>query len=395
MAELLINRESSQRRHGMDDVKDFIPNRIGVNACEAIKHDQIFGSSGTRYGPAMAQSSSFSSPHVSSASIAKLDTASIYTLYGTDSAMDIPSLGKVEGRILPGLLSNGATFHLRERHKSCAARALEGNHCLEGTVNVQDMINAGLKWWIPPCFGTSHRGALCDIVTLWERTRGDTPIHEECLAKLLRTINCGTNDVDDSFRGSDEDEKNNNCSVDVSFQRWPAKKVELRERSKKKSCAGECKAVMDMGFSAAALQEMQLLSQIHNQIFAPQGHPNFVLPVVICTPTEDIMEKERQNNYANKHLSESFFLVFEQTPFSSQKILNHSKRRNSAGVKDILITPVLFSAWMCDVMCALAHAHMNSIVFRTVHPDQILINRVGELKISNLARTIVIPHDER
>ena len=335
-------------------------------------------------------------------------------------------LVEIEGRTCPGILdTNNLQFH-PGNFPSNTSRSIEAKSFLSGNISDACMIEAGLRWWFSPRVGASKRGALCDILCVRARERSADKNFQDILFELLNILGGNFYKSDEISRGIDKpNDDYRSKAMNVSLQRWPSKKVETRERSKKSSSNGNPKRAMKLGFSAAALQEMQLFYQIHYQIQSPQGHPNFSLPIGIATPFKlnkindesknsmeatlddmndtsssfnphDVFKKSRDNKISTqtKLCTESLYLVFERTPFALQKILAHTKKRRKAP-KATFISPALFSAWFHDVLSALAFAHMNNIVLRTVHPDQVLINEIGEAKISNLTRAVILAHEDR
>ena len=66
--------------------------------------------------------------------------------------------------------------------------------------------------------------------------------------------------------------------VAVSMQRWPPEKIHNKEGKDGKNSS--------TGFSPAALQELQLLTQLHSLIPSPTGHPNLTLPIAVALPQE-------------------------------------------------------------------------------------------------------------
>jgi hypothetical protein len=59
-------------------------------------------------------------------------------------------------------------------------------------------------------------------------------------------------------------------SVPVSLKRWPSDKAEAKQIKS----AGASK--MSLGFSPAALQEIQLFHEFHTQMDSPRGHHNII-----------------------------------------------------------------------------------------------------------------------
>jgi len=212
--------------------------------------------------------------------------------------------------------------------------------------------------------------------------------------------------------------------VAVSIQRWPPEKVESRERSKKSS-SGKSTS-MEMGFSASALQELQLLNHLHFLIPAPQGHPNFVLPVAVALPDEEdeeIMdtvksktesngtvgsddifslfqsseenERKAKKQQQSKESAKGPHLVFNPTPLVMQKLTMKSRRRDDENDHGSLVTPALIASWFHDLLSAVAHCHCNHIVVRSFQPDQICIDQSGVAKMSGFFKATMLATKER
>jgi len=299
------------------------------------------------------------------------------------------------------------------------SRSLETKVFLCGNIADQKLIKANLRWWLAPRLGVDETGSLCDVLTVLLRGNESKDPFLNILADFLHKIGCKKASKEQLVPKADDDKSS---FFDVSFQRWPSKKAETKERLKT-----DKKKIMNMGFSATALQEMQLLCQIHKQIPIPRGHPNFCLPIALSTPSltnekmdesdsfENAFDTSMENSmlahnmmsniFEEKHnrkksqdselCKESFFLVFERTPVALHKVVAHSKKRRKSSSKTKFISPALFAAWFYDILTALTYSHMNNMVLRTVHAEQVLINEIGEAKVSNLVRTLVLPHDER
>ena len=185
---------------------------------------------------------------------------------------------------------------------------------------------------------------------------------------------------------------------------------------------------MKMGFSAAALQEMQQLKQLHSLIPIPDGHPNFILPVGIALASDtepsdkpfsihgsatntsnpldvslnfddDIFSLTRtsQENETHKErerkrqimVSGAPHLVFQPTPFVLQKFMKKRKPDES-----MVLTPKILLAWTQDLLSAVVHCHSNQIALRNFQPDEILIDSNGVLKLGGLYRSSVVEKDK-
>jgi serine/threonine protein kinase len=179
-----------------------------------------------------------------------------------------------------------------------------------------------------------------------------------------------------------------------------------------------------LGLSPSALQEMQLLHQIHFLIPNPRGHPNFALPVSIAydggvkkadnssgdtnarssSPTDLLFSASRINGSISHHgpkdsheraaIIKGNYLLCCPTPFSLQAVLSLRKRKNEDH-HALDVSPIIIQLWFRDLLSALSHCHSNHILLRTIHPNQILIDNSGVAKIGNLYRCHVLHPEER
>jgi serine/threonine protein kinase len=214
----------------------------------------------------------------------------------------------------------------------------------------------------------------------------------------------------------------------ISLQQWPSEKVCFKEAEKASRSKGNA---VCMGFSAAALQEMQLLSRLHSLISTPFGHPNFILPVGIAIAPENVsvsdVEAEAKaagNNDEKKtdsdllaSVDDSMFslfrtsaenekaadlektvkdrphLVFQPTPFVLHSFVSkHSKKRLT---KELRSFPALLTSWFHDLLSALVHCHSNHIVMRTIQADQIVVDHSGTAKLGCLYRCTILSDEDR
>merc|ERR1712238_261739 len=56
--------------------------------------------------------------------------------------------------------------------------------------------------------------------------------------------------------------------------------------------------------------------------------------------------------------------------------------------------PILM-AWFHDMLSIIVHCHANHVILRTLHPDRIMVDQSGVIKIRCLSRSIVIHPDDR
>lgn len=203
----------------------------------------------------------------------------------------------------------------------------------------------------------------------------------------------------------------------VSYQKWPPEKVEKKERK-----MAETKQTSSLiGFSPAALQEMQVLKQVHGVIPSTTGHSNFVVPIGVAldrseslilngSPSKsmDVINSKMsladpilslfQSNDAgitetqHKANDGGAYIVFSPVPFVLQRFISRKIRSSDDG---LMITDTVLSSWFHDLLSALVHCHENHILLRTIMSDQIFINHAGVAMIGSMYRSTRIPINER
>jgi serine/threonine protein kinase len=210
--------------------------------------------------------------------------------------------------------------------------------------------------------------------------------------------------------GKGDDSQEHDLSVAISLQRWPPDKIEMKERSTSRH------ENMEMGYSVAALQEMQLLHQLHFLIPSPQGHPNFILPLAIALDSDSkIVDKEpsvgatsmtsskaaddilamierNQKAAGKKQLASGSHLVLEPTPLNLQKVMSRYQRKNPDGR---IIPQTVLASWCHDILSAISFCHSNHIVMRSLLPDQIHLDHSGTAKMSGLSKVMVLHGKDR
>lgn len=286
---------------------------------------------------------------------------------------------------------------------------LGGKSCLAGKISKDAVRSAGLQWWIFPKHGPTATGAVCDSFLM----RSNKAASELEALALLASSTVG--DLTEfpilaSFGGrpsctAGSNNDNDDRMLAISVQQWPPEKMAAKEE---KRIVKSKRRTMQMGFSAAALQEMQLLTQLHRIIPSPQGHPNFILPVGIAVPDEKVatiapvlrddpmftlFRSSAENEKAatkEKQVKTSPHLVFQKTPFVLQKFLSRKH-----GVDDLRGSPAVVAAWFHDLISALVHCHSNQVLLRELQPDQIAVDHTGVAKITSLYRSRVLPLEER
>lgn len=305
-------------------------------------------------------------------------------------------------------------------------RDVGGKTCMAGKVANTALRRSGLRWLIPSRFISSPSGFLHDFLSVRKGFRDCKTSHLRELARISDFIDGDKRNEERAFsllsshQLSDTNDTSDEAPyVPISLQKWPSEKVDIRERKS----SGKVSS-MDMGFSAAALQEMQLLEQLHHQIPSPRGHPNFTLPVALALSStfrgknersiespEYLHSDQERNAFSSVQLSgenskevkreeqnAGSYLVLEPTPLTLQKVVTWSKKRKAqlhAKSDDVVVSPVILSCWFHDLLLAVAHCHSNGIIFRTFYPDQILLDHSGVAKISGLSRAVVLSPDDR
>lgn len=293
-----------------------------------------------------------------------------------------------------------------------------GKTCMPGKVSVPSLLHAGLRWWIPPPYCPSLNGSLCNILGIRRSYTQNEDAHRDELAKLAMSFDLMSDEpqfpILTSFLKQEVHRQDSDQFLPVSIQCWPPKKTLNKERER---------GVMGVGVSPAALQEMQLLTKLHSMIPGPQGHPNILLPVALAVDDEaaeenskeklemkqkdlisgstddlltDFMKMSDSSKFNTKsHQLNGSYLVFQPTPVILQRVINKFKNKKADKVMNNHVTPLLLTSWFHDLLSAIDHCHRNHIVLRTIHPDQIFIDNNGVLKLSGLARSIVVHPTER
>lgn len=308
-------------------------------------------------------------------------------------------------------------------------RKTGGKSCIPGKIKEADLRQSGLRWWIPPRYGPSPTGSICDMFIVHSGQSGKL----EALANLTYTLQgeSAAFSMLTSMIGKKAAENGaSDRYVAVSLQRWPTEKVAKREQGKdEKGKVVKGKRIWQSGFSAGALQEMQLLYRIHGFIKTSQGHPNFLLPIAVGLPSdvenndmidlssmgskgldlhlkridEDIFsltrtslenevaaEKERKR----KDMVTGPHLVFHPTPFVLQRFTARKKKRDGEP-EELLMAPSIIAAWMHDLLSAMLHCHSNDVVLRNFLADQIMVDHSGVVKVGSFYRAAVLSKEEK
>ena len=342
------------------------------------------------------------------------------------------SIGSIQAKGEPGIfmmkqIEDGwsGTIQSEICNQSSWGRKTGGRCCVPGKVQEADLRRGGLRWWIPPRFGPSTTGSICDMFlvdngskisalgNLCYASQGDDPTFSMLTAAA----------VEKSTVKSNKDRY-----VAISLHRWPSEKVAARERVKSKQADAKKpksrKPLMEVGFSPGALQELQLLRQLHGLINSPQGHPNLYLPIGVALPSEnedgdvdvssgttkrsldltsidaDIFSLTRsslENEAAvkkeqkRKEMVNEPHLVSQPTPFVIQRFVSKKK-----GDFRQVLSPDFFASWCFDLLSAVLHCHENGIILRSFQLDQIVVDHSGVAKLASLYKTsLLAPNDQK
>jgi serine/threonine protein kinase len=287
-------------------------------------------------------------------------------------------------------------------------RRVGGKYCIPGTVSEASLQKSGLRWWISPNFGLSVTGSLPEMFKI----RSDPGDRSENLVRLARSIDA--KDIRFPTWTCRSTSINSERMIPISLQRWPPEKVDKKEKvGSRKSKTGTSQT----GFSASALQELQVLKQLHRAIPSPQGHPNIVLPVGIAIPSHSDVPKINdstsgsspslnpllddpilslfqssetvRDHEANKESTEgNAYIVFQPTPFVLNRFISRKMRSTDEAQ---IISDCVLAAWFHDILSALVHCHANHVLLRTVMSDQIFVDHSGVAIFGSFYRSTVIP----
>mmetsp|Transcript_29350 Transcript_29350/g.60883 ORF Transcript_29350/g.60883 Transcript_29350/m.60883 type:complete len:2232 (+) Transcript_29350:358-7053(+) len=288
--------------------------------------------------------------------------------------------------------------------------------CIAAKAPQEHLDSAGLRWWVPHQYGPSLSGSMCEIFSRPKLVTSGT-VNMRAVALLAQSFTGGYSSLLKKFPNMaaclapDYDAQNNGRSVAISLQRWPPEKIEIKEQ-------GYADHRMQMGFSVAALQEMQLLHQLHFLIPSPQGHPNFILPLAIALDSTEGKDDEKDNSTAyatsngehahfssllamiegnkrsagKKQMTQGSHLVLEPTPIVLQKVINRYQRKSSDFTN---IPATVLASWCHDMLSAISFCHSNHIILRSLLPDQIHIDHSGTAKFSGLSKVMILHANDR
>lgn len=347
-----------------------------------------------------------------------------------DGFVDRGLSSSMSGKLCPGLMNMSVVDTSEGWKGTMQSKILDGDPswgqkvggkcCVAGKISEDSVRQSGLRWWIPPGYAPSPSGAICDMVGIHGNATDPSSTRTGDLRALVVLARDLVGDAKClelfpalmAFSNGTKEETGRFMAV--SLQRWPSEKVSNRENRISKGSP--------LGVSPAALQEMELLIQLHSLIPSPQGHPNFILPVAISlTPGEadlhdspikptkstddDIFSlfrsSEANEKVAKKEkkrrmdLTTGAHLVFHPTPFVLQRFTSRSRRSGGEFSSDQNLPSSLLTCWFHDLLSALAHCHTNHVVLRSLQPDQIVIDHSGVAKLGGLYRATVLPSNER
>ncbi|KAL7567831.1 hypothetical protein ACA910_000577 [Epithemia clementina (nom. ined.)] len=319
----------------------------------------------------------------------------VKTTAGLIDAREICTSGGWEGTLHP----LGSKEH--------AERQLGGKSCMAGKISVDVLKNSGLRWWIRRTEGLFQTDSFTEIFSI---RYGDGNKLEKLANLALLMDDDKLFPTLSSFKEqtNHDETKEEGPYIAVSLQRWPSEKVSAKEQ--KRSRKSKQKS-LTVGFSAGALQEMQLLTMLHKLVPSPHGHPNVILPVAIAVPVSDeqietpttapegddpmfsLFKTTQENETAatkEKTVKSSPHLVFQPCPFVLQRFLS----RKNCDV-DILEAQTVLASWFNDLVSAIVHCHCNNVVLRCLHPDQVVIDHSGIAKLSGFYRATILESEDR
>lgn len=312
--------------------------------------------------------------------------------------------------------------------ESLKGRRIGGKSCVAGRVSESTLRDAGLRWWIPPVHGNTLSGSINDLFLI----RSSEPSNILSALKEVARVTLGADTSFPNLTGDHQGRASSDFFSDrftaISLQQWPSEKVCLKEAEKASRSKGKAAC---MGFSAAALQEMQLLSRLHSLISTPFGHPNFILPVGIAISLDNasVSDREAETRTAGNtdekksdsdllaSVDDSMFslfrtsaenekaadlektvkdrphLVFQPTPFVLHSFVSKNNKKRLS--KELRSFPALLTSWFHDLLSALVHCHSNHIVMRTIQADQIVVDHSGTAKFGCLYRCTILSDEDR
>lgn len=328
--------------------------------------------------------------------------------------------GRIRATDIQTLSGWDETIQSMVSNETVKGRRIGGKSCVAGRVSEVALRKSGLRWWIPSKHGASFTGSINDMFLLRSAAPSKVRFVLSEIARGVVGRSASGFPLLTAGRGDDTEVASGRFTA-VSLQQWPSDKVCLKETEKANKYKGKA---MQMGFSAAALQELQLLHSLHALITTPYGHPNFLLPVGIAisddndcgngtsalpavdeshtgSPSGDdpmfsLFRSSKENEKEaekEKKVKERPHLVFQPTPFVLQTFLSKSSKRHIR--RELRSNAALIAAWFHDLVSALVHCHSSHVVMRTIQTDQIVVDHSGTAKFGGLYRCTVLSPEDR
>ncbi|GKY90554.1 hypothetical protein MPSEU_000029100 [Mayamaea pseudoterrestris] len=299
-------------------------------------------------------------------------------------------------------------------NESVGDRFLGGKSFAAGRVTVGSLRNSGLRWWLSKELSFCPSGSLIDTFVV-RSSDGLASLGQ--FARALESESAKFPMLS-STAFNDTHSQMSYPFAAVSSQEWPSAKVAKIEAAKASKVKG-ASGLPVAGISAAALQEMQLLTQLHCLITGPLGHPNFLIPFAIAATVKNNSELDAKApnsimthpiDLLNDPMHSLFqtrdesakksgctssnqpHLLFQPTPFRLQRFL--SKKYNR-GVEDLRSHSALVASWFHDLLSAVVHCHSNSIILRNFDLDEIAVDQTGTLKFTSLYRSKLLESKSR
>ena len=305
------------------------------------------------------------------------------------------------------------------------------------------------RWFLLKFAPKCRSGSICDLFIVRNKCHTLMENFKNLLLSCTKSNITNNNYLSRYDDDDDCDADNSAPSVRFLLAKWPSDEVISRERAKildeipfLSSTSSKQQQQQQLqhnheddylGMSASALQEMQLLYQLHRQVpSSPRGHNNFLLPLSILinksasssdtTATTKKINNVDEGNYLNnnhldlvggnftrnersfkeKLVSPGSYLVYEPVSMCLQQVIAHLKKGTDCINSNAFnrnnnrhFPKTLFKCWFYDLLCALDHCHTNNIVLRSFSADQIFLDHSRMIKFGGLNKAMIIPIEER
>lgn len=291
-------------------------------------------------------------------------------------------------------------------------KRIGGKGSVPGTVGQLALSSNGLRWWSHPQL--SKDGSLV------EHMKHSQP--GESLSKLSAIAGAlaGLNDLRSlfpilsTFQSPSSVSSCSNSPTFVTIRRWPPERVEAKQEMGR---GEKGRKAMSLGFSTPALQEMQMLTQLHSLVPYAQGHPNFVLPVAIAVPPREVNSRDATENstsgqsplISDTTIGREVFSLF-RTSAANERASKHDQRVNKSphivtspsifslsrltsrkwyrsNDDDNIVSPLLLTSWCHDLLSILVHCHSNKVVLRSIQEDHLVLNAAGVIQLGNMYKS--------